>query len=262
MPCNTKNSDYTKKEKGGLWNADLLAFEAVSSTNEWALNNITSLKHGDIICTTNQTAGRGRFNRAWIAPPNCNLSLSAIINHTHTTIPVTMLLPTTAITIRDALKEFKIDAALKWPNDVMVSGKKIAGILAEIAPENNFLVIGIGLNININIADLSKMDFPQPPTSMMAEKNIMFNIDTVRTTILQTLKKTIDTLYKTGIPYIAQRWQENDYLQDKTISIKNEKEIITGRYNGMKNNGQLEIIDQNGTSHSFWSGDITLRSNN
>ncbi len=250
-----------KKEKQGLWNADLLTFDSLPSTNAWALTNINELKHGDVVRAINQTAGRGRFNRIWTAPAGCNLNLSVVINQPVNSIPVTMLLPATAIAIRDALKEFKIEAALKWPNDVMVSGKKIAGILAEIEPVTNHLIIGIGLNVNIDAQTIATMDFPQPPTSMRAEKDHVFDINSVCNDTLSCLEKTVNDLYKNGIPYISQRWQENDYLKEQTLSVKSEKEVITGKYMGMKKNGQLEIIDQAGENHLFWSGDVTLKEN-
>lgn len=249
---------YIKKEKQGLWNADLLVFHTLPSTNAWALTNINELKHGDVIRAINQTAGRGRFNRVWSAPDNSNLNLSVVINHTTSHIPLAMLLPTTAIAIRDTLKTFEIEAALKWPNDVMVSGKKIAGILAEMEPSTNQLILGIGVNVNITPKTLANMDFPQPPTSMTTENSHTFDINNVCIHVLSTLEKTIENLYKNGIPYISQRWQENDYLKDQTISIKSEKAVITGKYMGMKDNGQLKIIDQTGKQHLFWSGDVTL----
>lgn len=258
MPNNISESTYMKKTGLGLWHADLFIFDSLPSTNAWAMDNIHKLKHGDVVFAINQTAGRGRFNRAWIAPDGSNLSISVIVDHDKNDIPAAMLLPSTAIAIRDTLKEFKIEASLKWPNDVMVSGKKIAGILAELEPENNYLVIGIGLNINIPRLTISKMDFPQPPTSMMAEKGCTFNVANVCNVVIRALEKTINMLYKKGIPYISERWQENDYLTEQTLSINTNTGIVTGKYAGMKNNGQLEIIDLDGDSHLFWSGDVTL----
>lgn len=252
------NPTYEKKEKYGLWDADLLLFESLPSTNAWALANINELKHGDIIRAIQQTAGRGRFNRVWTAPEDCNLNLSIILNHISKTIPVTMLLPATAIAIRDALKDFKIEASLKWPNDVMVSNRKISGILAEIEPVTNHIIIGLGINVNISDQNLANMDFPQPPTSMAAEKKRIFDINSVCNHVVSALENIIDTLYVNGIPYISQRWQENDYLQGRTLSIKNEKEIITGKYTEMKSNGQLELITPAGEKYLFWSGDVTL----
>ena len=261
MPNNISDSTYMRKTDSGLWHADLFIFNSLPSTNAWALANINSLRHGDVVSAINQTAGRGRFNRAWAAPEGSNLNLSLVINHTSSTIPITMLLPATAIAIRDALKKFKIEAALKWPNDVMVSGKKIAGILAEVEPVTNNLIIGLGINVNINSETIASMDFPQPPTSMAVERNHIFDINNVCSHVLSTMEKTMDTLYKNGVLYISQRWQENDYLKGQNLSIKTENNIITGIYLGMKSNGQLEIADQTGTKHLFWSGDITLREN-
>lgn len=258
MPNKIADSSYIRTTGAGLWQADLLIFNSLPSTNAWALANIKELKHGDVIRAIDQTAGRGRFNRDWIAPEGCNLNLSVIINHTHNTIPVTMLLPATAIAVRDALKKCNIEAALKWPNDVIVSHKKIAGILAEVEPATNYLVIGIGINVNINSQAIAKMKFPQPPTSMAAENNHSFDINNICNHVLSSLEQTVNSLYIKGISYISQRWQENDYLKGEILSIKNEKEIITGKYVGMHSSGQLEIIDSTGKTYLFWSGDVTL----
>ncbi len=259
MHENKEEYIHIKYEKRGLWNEDLLVFESLPSTNAWALDNIDALKHGNVVRAINQTAGRGRFNRIWSAPEGCNLNLSAIINHTHSETPITMLLPATAIAVRNALKEFNIEATLKWPNDVMVNNKKIAGILAEVDPESNLLVIGIGLNVNIDSDYLGNLSFPQAATSMMIELNNTFELDAVCSKLLCTLEKTVNALYHYGVPYISQEWKKSDHLSGQTLSINSGKSIITGLYSGMQENGQLKITDSTGKEHLFWSGDVSLQ---
>ena len=261
MHENKQHNTLIKYEKRGLRNEDLLVFESLPSTNAWVLENIDTLKDGNVVRAINQTAGRGRFNRIWTAPEGCNLNLSAIINHTKSEIPITMLLPATAIAIRNALKEFKIEATLKWPNDVMVNNKKIAGILAEVEPATNLLIIGIGLNVNIDSHCLDTMNFPQAATSMMAEQKHSFDLDAVCSKIISTLEETVNALYKNGVPYIAQEWTKSDHLSGKLLSVNSGTSIITGLYAGMQESGQLKITDSTGKEHLFWSGDVTLQKN-
>jgi BirA family biotin operon repressor/biotin-[acetyl-CoA-carboxylase] ligase len=244
---------------GGLWGGDLIIFDSLPSTNAWALDHAQSLKHGDVVRAVRQTSGRGRFDRDWVAPGRCNLNLSVIISPASLdAFPASMHLPATAVALRDTLTEFGLASTLKWPNDVMVKGRKIAGILAEMHDATGHLVLGTGLNVNITAPALEAMVFPHPPTSMAVERERLFDIEAVCHRYLIDLEKILDTAGREGMVYIAERWQEADALEGATVTIDTGKATVTGLYAGMQDDGRLAILVAKQGKQLFWSGDVTI----
>lgn len=246
----------------GLWGSDLMVFDSLPSTNAWALEHAGELKHGDVVRAIRQSTGRGRFDRTWVSPGKCCLTLSAVLKSgAQDTSGDALLLPVAAIALRNALKEFGLTAMLKWPNDVLVAGKKIAGILAESVTANSMLVLGIGLNVNITAPALSGMTFEQPPTSMAVERARLFDVDLVCRRLLIDLEKAIEFTQQNGPASVAARWKENDCLIGRTIAVKGQQDTVTGRYDGMQADGQLALVDAAGKRRLFWSGDVTVMLN-
>ena len=101
--------------------------------------------HGTLVTAAAQTAGRGRQGRTWSAPPGRALLLSLVLRS-----PDRMLPLAAAVAVADAAGP---DAAIKWPNDVLLDGRKVAGILAEARPQDGWAVLGIGLNVAVRLDD-------------------------------------------------------------------------------------------------------------
>jgi BirA family biotin operon repressor/biotin-[acetyl-CoA-carboxylase] ligase len=102
--------------------------------------------HGTLVTAAAQSAGRGRQGRTWSAPPGHALLMSLVLRDTHPLLPLAA-----AVAVADAVGA---DAAIKWPNDVLVGGRKVSGILAEGRPQEGWAVLGIGVNVAVRIEDL------------------------------------------------------------------------------------------------------------
>ena len=247
---------------GGLWGADLFEFESLPSTNSWMLKQAGALRHGDVVHAVRQSAGQGRLGRTWVSPGRCCLTASILLKPpTANPLPSPLLLPTAAIGVRDTLAEFGLASMLKWPNDVMVSNRKICGILAETTPDGDGIVLGIGINVNITAPALAGMTFEQAPTSMAVERERLFDIGLVRKRLLIDVEKAMDAAWRQGAASVAARWQEGDHLAGKTITLKGESGAITGLYIGMRESGEICIKDAAGKEHLFWSGDVSVAAN-
>ena len=127
-------------------------FETVDSTNlivkDWARQGA---EEGRCAVAEAQTAGRGRRGRSWISPPGENLYFSILLRPQAEASHVAMITLLMAIAVTQSVRELHLDAKIKWPNDVVVNGKKICGILTEMyqsAAGSFFLVIGTGINVN------------------------------------------------------------------------------------------------------------------
>ena len=124
-------------------------FELLNSTNEYIKNNINFLNDGDIVLAKEQTSGKGRFGNKWQSPAG-NLYFSFILKTKIDRSDVFKIHMRTSVTIINLLKKYKIEARIKYPNDILVNNKKIAGILIESLGYDKIenLIIGIGININ------------------------------------------------------------------------------------------------------------------
>ena len=127
-------------------NESVIYLPQVGSTNAWAKENIAQFGPVGAVYTTDQTAGRGRLGRGWVDAPGKGLYYTAVIK-TDLAQPSTLPL-FASLVVCDALKQrYGIDCQIKWPNDLLLNGKKIVGILCEVAPDGHSLVVGIGINL-------------------------------------------------------------------------------------------------------------------
>jgi len=247
-------------ENRGLWGAHLHEFETLASTNQWALDNIRQLGHGDVVRAIRQTSGRGRFDRKWFSPADRCLTISVVIkpkadNDTF----ISTLGFSAALAVRSALERHSIDAMVKWPNDVVVNGRKIAGILIERESNTGALVLGIGLNVNLAGQDIKKMELSYPATSMAIETGMAYNIGQVYSAVTGELQRFLEASDVEGIAAILREWRKHDFLTGKAVEVQTTECRITGKYAGIDPSGRLMIVDEAGKESLFWTGDVTLR---
>lgn len=154
-------------------------FTNIDSTNTWAKQHINELDPHSltVITADEQNGGRGQFNRKWVSPPGLNIYatfcylLKAPVKDAG---PLSQLLSRAAVC---ALQELGFSPKLKWPNDILLSGKKVAGVLCELVTEDNgqWVIAGIGLNVNMSKDLLEKID--QPATSLCLEGGLEIDRD-------------------------------------------------------------------------------------
>jgi BirA family transcriptional regulator, biotin operon repressor / biotin---[acetyl-CoA-carboxylase] ligase len=124
-----------------------LHLRATTSTNDRARELAQAgAPHGTLVTAAEQTAGRGRQGRTWSAPPGSTLLLSVVLRDPPALLPLAAALAVAEVA--------GADAQIKWPNDVLLDGRKVAGILAEGRPQDGWAVLGIGLNVALRIEDL------------------------------------------------------------------------------------------------------------
>jgi BirA family biotin operon repressor/biotin-[acetyl-CoA-carboxylase] ligase len=243
----------------GMWNGNLLIFDSLSSTNKWALENIASLNHGDVVATARQTSGYGRFGRAWFSQDERSVTFSVVIKSESESDPAgAMPGQLAAVAVRSVLANHDIPALLKWPNDVLSNERKMAGILAERDSRSGVLIVGIGLNVNVTAQDFARLDLMQPATSMAIERKHSFNVEAIRSELIMELQRTFDAAMATGSSYVCEAWNRNDALTGRHISIRAAEETLSGIYAGMDKSGRLRLVDGTGTEHLFWSGDVSV----
>lgn len=134
------------EEGAGILNHTLIYLPEVGSTNAWAKENLARFADVGAVYSTHQTAGRGRLGRTWTDAPGQGLYYSVVLK-TPLAQPGTLPLYA-SLAAASALKQrYNVDCQIKWPNDLLLNGKKIVGILCEIAPDGHSIVCGIGFNL-------------------------------------------------------------------------------------------------------------------
>jgi BirA family biotin operon repressor/biotin-[acetyl-CoA-carboxylase] ligase len=124
-----------------------LHLRSTGSTNDRARELAAAgAPHGTLVTAREQTAGRGRYGRSWIGPPGRALLLSLVLREVESLLPLRA-----GLAVADVAGE---DALVKWPNDVWIAGRKVAGVLAEARPQDGWAVLGIGVNVAVELAEL------------------------------------------------------------------------------------------------------------
>ncbi len=243
--------DYLSNLDNQSFGKKILYLPETKSTN----NDIWENFNNDhlIIITDNQTAGRGQRGSEWISQQFKSLTFSIGILDDNKNSKLISL--KSAISIAKTINDLtSLDALIKWPNDILINNKKVAGILTESKIKNNKRIINIGIGINVNneLNELENVD--QPATSLMIESNNKFS----REILLANLIKCIDSiLYKNNMAIIND-WNKLCAHKNTLITFHNYKnKLIKGKFIGIDKEGRA-IIDINGKLNYYLNGELTL----
>lgn len=237
---------------GRIWR-----FDTLPSTSGWARENIARLRPGDVVATRHQTAGRGRFDRRWFSAPGDSLALSLVLDGAALSGVAPNLAQAAALGVRRALARAGLAAMLHWPNDVLVNGRKIAGLLAESIDGGRRIVLGIGLNVNIPAATLAAAIPDRPATSMALEAGRRFEPEAVQSEILEKVTQAILELQAGSFAALAAEWAAHDGLCGQRLRLSlHETQAVEGRYAGLDRLGRLCLTDARGQCTAYWAGEV------
>ena len=245
--ANTQEKKYT-----------LEIFESIDSTNTY-LRKMSAAKYPRFCLAEQQTLGQGRFGRSWYSPFGQNIYLSALYLCPKNGYALAGLSLIIALAIIKVLQKYlpanKIKA--KWPNDVIVTNKKIAGAIVEsksIAPELSSVIIGIGLNVNMVTTSIDSW------TSIHSIRKNYVNRNEVCVLLINFLLEYLKRFIASGVANFIQEWHKVDYLLAKKITINNANINYTGIAKGIDEFGRLLIELSDGIIKPFVSGDTTIGS--
>ena len=238
---------------------NIIYLEKIDSTNSYAKLNIEKFEDRTVISASSQTSGRGRFKRKWIDLGEGNLFVSLILKPSCTFLPLyANLTQFTAVVLCRVLEEYGVEPEIKWPNDILISGKKIAGILSEVVMSGNNLkglVIGAGVNLN---ADKSKlvMIIDKAVTSLNIElereyedKNLFLE------KFLHEFFKSYDKFLENGFTGIKDEYVKRCNFLGRHICVNLLNEHVEGIALSLNDSGEL-ILRQHGKDIILTAGDI------
>jgi len=232
----------------------LLHFFSVNSTNEAAKQEARqSTPEGTVVITEEQTAGKGRLNRSWKSPPG-TIAVSVVLYPQTVQLPGLIMIASLAV-VRAIKNTTGLQAQIKWPNDVLINGKKVCGILIENELKGNsvkYSVIGIGINVNMKLKDAP--EFASTATSLYEE----LGREVSAIELISQLLLELELLYLSGNPFFEE-WRDNLVTLGKHVKVTSGKSIYEGIADSVDPGGNLFLKQSDGQLIKIVAGDVTLR---
>lgn len=236
--------------------------QEIDSTNNYAKKLAAEgYPEGTLVIAEKQSAGRGRRGRQWHSEPGQAIFMSLILRPKLPLKELSRVTMFIAVAVVDTLNEFGIKGGIKWPNDVLINGRKIAGILTEAVTDMDgieYIVTGIGLNVNNLITD-----FPEElrgiVTSFREEAGRFIPRIEVLHEFLLNLETNYQQLISGGFDEILEKVRSLSLVIGHDIQIDSVNGITTGRAIDIDNNGFLMVRDSLGNIHNVMSGEILLK---
>lgn len=235
---------------------------SIASTNQYLLDLAKyGAKSGHACVAEYQTAGRGRRGKTWISPFGGNIFLSQLWRFSTGPAALGGLSLAVAVALGNALERFGIrEFSLKWPNDIVVQEKKLAGILVEISGEAagpTAVIVGIGLNVKLNSNDAKQIDQPWTDINTLHPGEISRN--QMVGTLLSELMKMFTKFESGGLSPFLEKWRQWDTCLGKKVILHFHDRQIEGTARGIDDRGALQL-EVNGTVHTYHAGEVSLRS--
>ena len=213
---------------------------------------------GTVVIADKQTAGRGRLSRVWLSPEG-NLAISIILKPSLNSLPQLTMIASLAV-VRAIRKVTGLEAQIKWPNDVLIKGKKVCGILIESEVKSdrvNFAIIGIGVNINLNPSAFPEISVIATSLSSELGKEIS------KAELASALLSELEQLYleaQAEAP-IYREWQKHMETLGKWIQVKTGESVEEGKAETVTENGNLILRRTDGSLTEILAGDVTIIKN-
>jgi len=231
---------------------------SIESTMSTAFQlGMEGIDEGALVCAETQTKGKGRMGRHWVSPKGKGIYMSLILRPKMSPVDVAKLTLMTGVAICEAIRaktDLMVD--IKWPNDLLVGGKKIAGFLTEMNAEMervNFIVVGIGINVNTSLAQL-----PNTGTSIKKVSGKSYSRVELVQEILISMEQWYLRVQKEGFVAMMERWRELSSTLGHKVEVREGKHIIYGKALDIDTFGGLVIRSDKGDLIKRMSGDVTL----
>ncbi|GAE25048.1 biotin-protein ligase [Halalkalibacter wakoensis JCM 9140] len=220
-------------------------------------------KEGHVVIANEQTKGKGRLGRQWFSRKGTSVSMSLILRPELPPQKTPQLTLLTAVSVVRGLKKATgIDCDIKWPNDILINGKKLVGILTEMQADPdrvNSIIIGIGMNINQHHDDFTP-EIRELATSVALVKGKNVDRAKIIAAVLNEFEQLYDLYIERGFDLIRPLWEAHSVSVGTFIYARTMREVIYGFAKGITEDGVLLLEDEKGKVHEIYSADIEIAS--
>jgi BirA family biotin operon repressor/biotin-[acetyl-CoA-carboxylase] ligase len=237
-------------------------FEAVGSTNTIAYQlALAGAREGEFVVADAQTKGKGRLDRVWQSPPGINLYTSIILRPRIEPAMAPQITLMAGVAVAELFSGCCPEGvSIKWPNDVLLKGRKACGILTEMkaaAGRVDFIILGMGLNINMNPEDFDPT-LRAAATSLKIETGKVYDRLEMISRLFALIEKWYKIFLRTGFPGLRETWLGYADILGKRIKWVFKDEFLTGIVSGIDDDGTIQMQGEDGASHRVIAGDVQL----
>ena len=241
---------------------DVRYMETIDSTNLYARRlGEDGAVEGVLVVADEQTAGKGRSGRHWTTPPGSAIAMSVLLRPRIAPERISMVTLVLGLAVAKAVRElYGLDALIKWPNDVVVNGKKICGILTEMSAELmavNYIVIGVGINSNMK-------EFPEEIRTTATSIALELGRDVSRARLIAEVMKHFETLYRSFLETSDLSGIMSDYNTilvniGRRVRVLEPGNEYSAKALGIDRNGRLLVRTDEGTVRDVYAGEVSVR---
>ncbi len=233
---------------------EYLHFDAVDSTNTWVKENIDTLNPHKMTCISakQQSAGRGRLGRTWISPPGENIYATLYFTLPLGAPYIGNLGQILSLACVESLEKEGLSPHIKWPNDILVGEKKLAGILCETIPQHHHISIALGIGINVDSAPLLPN---QPTTSLSQLCQKPWKRQQLLESIVERFLIHLETLQNKGFAPFLESYTQRLTVKKALVHTDGVR-TLKGTYETINEKGQLILRLENGERVALFSGEI------
>jgi len=241
--------------------AEVEVLDETDSTSQALWRSAAAPLSGRVCLAERQTAGRGRRGRGWLATPFHNLTLS--IGWRFETGPAALsgLSLAAGVAVLRALDAFGVrDTGLKWPNDILLGGRKLAGLLVDLRGEAagpSLAVVGLGLNVCLAARDAAQLD--QPWAHLREQFPAPVDRNRLAAYVIAELVALFSDFERLGFEPWRAEWERRHLYHRQPVCVQLGDREVTGTVVGIDPHGSLQLQDRHGRLQSFYSGEVSLR---
>jgi BirA family biotin operon repressor/biotin-[acetyl-CoA-carboxylase] ligase len=233
------------------WRADVVLLPVATSTQDEARRLARAgAPAGTVVIAEEQTRGRGRLDRRWVSPPGAGLYFTMLLERSLPPGPLPLL---AGVAVTEALRHLGSDRiAAKWPNDVLLDGRKLAGILTE--REATALLLGVGANVRLDLGRLPPED--RKRVASLDEVVPDVTREEVFEAIVERLRHWLDRAAREGFETTLARWRELACTLGRRVRVELPHETVEGQAEDVEADGALRILGDDGTTRRIIAGDL------
>jgi BirA family biotin operon repressor/biotin-[acetyl-CoA-carboxylase] ligase len=239
-------------------------YDEVASTNK-ALSELAAAgaSEGTVVLAESQTTGRGRRDKSWFSPRGVNLYASVLLRPAIRPAAAPGFAFIASLAVADAIRDLGLQPAIKWPNDVLVKDRKLAGARAELVTRGdrlNHVILGVGVNLNVTAAALLRAlgEAGDAATSLAEQLGRPVDRNAFATAFLNALDNWHAIYLRHGPAACLQAWGHLDIVGGRRVAIREAPIGVDGRALGVNADGYLQVEDASGRIHTVASGEVRL----
>lgn len=235
-------------------------FASIGSTNDRVRELAASgAPEGVVAIAEAQTHGRGRLGRRWESPANRNLYISVLLRPPIDAEAVPLIALVAGLATAEAVAAWAPQARIKWPNDVLIDGRKTAGILTELYADGEApaVIAGIGVNLNIRVDELPE-ELRDKATSVSAATGRVVDRAAFAAALLARLQERYQQFCSGGFAAVRRHWEALSCLNGRHVRISGAGTTQQGTVAGMADDGTLRLVSDDGDEMRVVAGDVTV----